>query len=613
MKLTRHAKQIILMLVDICLIFVANELALLFIGRYISVSVSYTVIIFLIEIVIYIMMAGILKVYSHINRFIGIREVNAIIASLLMSFMTVEVISSLVGENISQRFLLLSLLFSALFVPGSRYIWRVVSDYRSHSATNEIVKKVLIIGAGQSGDFLASTIKTEDTGFDLVGFLDDDKNKIGMSMDGKKVLGQLKDLGQVLNNHHIDQVTVAIRELDGSVYDYIVNTVHQSDKDIILNRMINMEDLISEGSKARLEEINIEDLLNRDEVKLDLNKISDTITDKVIMVTGAGGSIGSEIVRQVSRFNPKQVILLGHGENSIYLITKEMQGKYPNNEIDFRPTIADVRDRKLIFSLMEKLHVDVVYHAAAHKHVPLMEYNPKEAVKNNVFGTINVAEAAKAGGVDRFVMISTDKAVNPTNVMGSTKRMAELIVTNLNEDGHTKFTVTRFGNVLGSRGSVVPLFKRQIAQGGPITITDFKMTRFFMTIPEASRLVIQSGAIAKGGQLFVLDMGKPVKILDLARNMIRLSGLSETQIKIKEVGMRPGEKLFEELISDGESSGEKVFDKIYLGVVSEINPEDIKKFASELLVLPDDAVEDEIVAYANAHNGAINNNKSELS
>lgn len=613
MKLTRRAKQVILMLVDICLIFIANTLALLFIDRYVSVRGEYMATIFLIEIAVYLIMAGVLKVYSHINRFIGIREVNAIVGSLLVSFMIIEIISSLVGEDISQRFLLLSLLFSALFVPGSRYIWRLISDIRNHNATNEAVKRVLVIGAGQSGDFLATTIKTEDTGLTLVGFLDDDKNKLGMSMDGEKVLGQLKDLASILDSYHVDQVTVAIRELDGSIYDYIVNTVHLADKEIILNRMIDIEDLISEGSKAKLEEINIEDLLNRDEVKLDLNRISDTITDKVIMVTGAGGSIGSEIVRQVSRFKPKQVILLGHGENSIYLITKEMQGKYPNGNIDFRPTIADIRDRELIFSLIKKLHVDVIYHAAAHKHVPLMEYNPKEAIKNNVFGTTNVAEAAKANGVDRFVMISTDKAVNPTNVMGSTKRMAELIVTNLNEDGHTKFTVTRFGNVLGSRGSVVPLFKRQIAMGGPITITDFEMTRFFMTIPEASRLVIQSGAIAKGGQLFVLDMGKPVKILDLAKNMVRLSGLSENEIEIKEVGMRPGEKLYEELISDGESSGEKVFDKIYLGIVSKINPEDIKKFASELLLLPDEKVEAKIVAYANKHNGAMNNEKSELS
>ncbi|MHC9533106.1 polysaccharide biosynthesis protein [Dellaglioa sp. L3N] len=611
MRLTRRMKQVILILVDIFLIFLANILALSFIGRYLYIEPKYMVIFFLIEIAIYLIMAGCLKVYSHINRFTGIKEIDAIVVSLLVSFGVTEMTTFLIGEKFSRRFFLLSLIFSALFVPGSRYVWRVINGIRKRNTGVE--KKVLIIGAGRSGNFFASTIKMEDTTFEIVGFLDDDKNKFGMIMEGKKVLGQVKDLARILDNHKVDQVTVAISELDGSAYSYIVDTVHATDTNIVLNRMINIEDLISEGGKAELEEINIEDLLNRDEVKLDMNKIANTITGKVIMVTGAGGSIGSEIVRQVSRFQPKQVILLGHGENSIYLITKEMQRKYPTGEIDFRPTIADVRDRELMFSLMEKLHVDVVYHAAAHKHVPLMEYNPKEAVKNNVFGTTNVAEAAKANNVDRFVMISTDKAVNPTNVMGSTKRMAELIVTNLNEEGHTKFTVTRFGNVLGSRGSVVPLFKRQIAAGGPITVTDFKMTRFFMTIPEASRLVIQSGAIAKGGQLFVLDMGKPVKILDLAKNMIRLSGLSESEIEIKEVGMRPGEKLYEELISDGESSGEKVFDKIYLGIVSKINPEDIKTFASELLLLPDDEVEEKIIAYANNHNGAVDNKKSELS
>lgn len=613
MKLTRHMKQMVLMVVDVFSIFCANILALLFIGSYISVGGKYVILIFIIESIIYLIMASFLKVFSQINRFTGMKSVNAITVSLLVAFCMNEVILVINGEIVSYRFLFLSFLFAALFVPGSRYIWRVISDIGNHNTNDEPIKMVLIIGAGRSGDFLATTIKKEETAFKVVGFLDDDANKLGMSMEGEKVLGEIKDLATILNTYDIDQVTVAISELDGSSYSYIVDTVHAADKELIINRMTNIEDLISEGSNAKLEEINIEDLLNRDEVKLDMDKIADTIAGKVIMVTGAGGSIGSEIVRQVSRFKPKQVILLGHGENSIYLITKEMQGKYQHEDIDFRPTIADIRDRELIFSLMKQLSVDVVYHAAAHKHVPLMEYNPKEAIKNNVFGTTNVAEAAKANDVDRFVMISTDKAVNPTNVMGSTKRMAELIVTNLNENGHTKFTVTRFGNVLGSRGSVVPLFKRQIAAGGPITITDFKMTRFFMTIPEASRLVIQSGAIAKGGQLFVLDMGKPVKILDLAKNMIRLSGLHESEIEIKEVGMRPGEKLYEELISDGEASGEKVFDKIYLGVVSKINPQDITDFAKQLLSLSDFEVEKQIIAYANNHNGAKNNRKSELS
>ena len=244
------------------------------------------------------------------------------------------------------------------------------------------------------------------------------------------------------------------------------------------------------------------------------------------------------------KFNPKQLLLLGHGENSIYQIHQEMVNSHRHGQTEFVPIIADVQDRKLIFELMAEYKPDIIYHAAAHKHVPLMEYNPREAVKNNVYGTKNVAEAAKANNVKNFVMISTDKANHPTSVMGSTKRMAEMIVTSLNEPGKTKFSAVRFGNVLGSRGSVIPLFRKQIAKGGPITVTDFRMTRYFMTIPEASRLVIQSGALAKGGEIFILDMSEPVKIVDLAKNMIRLSGLTEDDIEIVESGIRPGEKLY---------------------------------------------------------------------
>lgn len=318
-------------------------------------------------------------------------------------------------------------------------------------------------------------------------------------------------------------------------------------------------------------------------------------------MTGAGGSIGSEICRQVIRFNPRRLLLLGHGENSIYLIDRELRNNYQENITEIVPIIADIQDRKKIFAIMEDYQPEIVYHAAAHKHVPLMEYNPREAVKNNVYGTKNVAEAAKAAKVKNFVMVSTDKANNPPNVMGATKRIAEMIVTGLNEVGCTKFSAVRFGNVLGSRGSVIPVFREQIANGGPITITDFRMTRYFMTIPEASRLVIQSGALAKGGEIFILDMSEPVKIIDLAKNMIRLSGYSEEEIEIIETGIRPGEKLYEELLLDKERNDEAVFEKIFVGNITGYSIAEVMEFVEQLSD-DDKQLAKDVVAFANASN-----------
>jgi FlaA1/EpsC-like NDP-sugar epimerase len=314
-------------------------------------------------------------------------------------------------------------------------------------------------------------------------------------------------------------------------------------------------------------DVEVEDLLGREPVELDIDGISEYITGKTVLVTGAGGSIGSEICRQICRFSPKKLVLVGHGENSIYLIDMELRNSsLPSVEVI--PVIGDIQDRARMFEVMEEHRPDVVYHAAAHKHVPLMEYNPRESVKNNVFGTKNVAEAADTFGVGTFVMISSDKAVNPTNVMGSTKRIAEMVIQQLSKVSKTKFVAVRFGNVLGSRGSVIPLFKKQILAGGPVTVTHPDMTRYFMTIPEASRLVIQAGSLARGGEIFVLDMGEPVKIVDLAVNLIKLSGYSVEEIGINYSGIRPGEKMYEELLGENEVHGEAIFPKIFIGKAS---------------------------------------------
>jgi FlaA1/EpsC-like NDP-sugar epimerase len=326
--------------------------------------------------------------------------------------------------------------------------------------------------------------------------------------------------------------------------------------------------------------------------------IKTQITNQVILVTGAGGSIGSEICRQVMQFSPKRLLLLGHGENSIYLIEKELRQKCRDKNTEIVPIIAEIRDENRMNQVMADFRPDIVYHAAAHKHVPLMEYNPSEALKNNIYGTKNVAEAALNNQVKSFVMVSTDKAVNPPNVMGATKRVAEMIVTGLNGKGVTKFSAVRFGNVLGSRGSVVPLFKEQVAKGGPLTVTDFRMTRYFMTIPEASRLVIQSGALAKGGEIFILDMGEPVKIYDLAKKVIKLSGYTEEEIGIIETGIRPGEKLYEELLVDKEKSANQVHEKIFVGNVKGFSFEEVMKKVNSL-PNNEEALARELVYFAN--------------
>ena len=361
-----------------------------------------------------------------------------------------------------------------------------------------------------------------------------------------------------------------------------------------------LEDLVTgKVSVNQLKDVQVEDLLGREQVALDIESISEYVTDKVVLVTGAGGSIGSEICRQISKFNPSQLILLGHGENSIYTIEMELKETYRSSEIEFFTEIAELQDEKQMMKVMSRYQPNVVYHAAAHKHVPLMERNPEVAVKNNLIGTRNVANAASWHGVDTFVMVSTDKAVNPTSVMGATKRLAEMIIQDMDKKSNTKFVAVRFGNVLGSRGSVIPLFKKQIEKGGPVTVTHPDMVRYFMTIPEASRLVIQAGSLAKGGEIFVLDMGEPVKIVDLAKNLIKLSGNSIDEIGVEFTGMRPGEKLFEELLKDDEVHDQQVYPKIYVGKTAHLYISEIEELISTYLKLDKEELRDELLNLAN--------------
>ena len=390
-----------------------------------------------------------------------------------------------------------------------------------------------------------------------------------------------QNLPSLVNRYRIKRIIIAIPTLKAERLKEINNICNSTG--IELFKMPSIEHVLSgELEVNQLKKVEVEDLLGREPVELDMAMISKELTHKTIMVTGAGGSIGSEICRQVSKFEPERLLLVGHGENSIYLIHQELLSLY-KDRIEIIPIIADIQNGERIQEIMDEFKPYAVYHAAAHKHVPLMEYNPVEAFKNNVLGTKNVATAAKNANVRKFVMVSTDKAVNPPNVMGASKRMAEMVVQGLNdENGNTDFVAVRFGNVLGSRGSVIPLFKKQIEAGGPITVTHPEMTRYFMTIPEASRLVLQAGALAEGGEVFVLDMGEPVKIIDLARNLIRLSGKSEEEIGIKFSGVRPGEKLYEELLNEDEIHPEQVYEKIYRGKVTTYNQEELNGIICKL-------------------------------
>lgn len=601
--LTRRRKIATLVVVDSLLLIAANIAAAKFMKPFVSISMDLILISIGLSIGFYLFYGSLFKVFTRINRYTNLREIIAIFSSLSASAASSILILLFINRRYSLRLVIFAYLLSLLLIIGSRLIWRIYIETKNmRYVSADSAKNTLIVGAGEGGRILYNSFLGSKTAQDIhvVGFVDDDPNKRNTYLSGKKVLGALKDIPELIEKYDIQMVTIAIPSLSRKKLRRIFELVESAR--VKVNTMPSIEELASgKISVSKLKTIDVVDLLGRDEVKLDIESIKDQITDKVILVTGAGGSIGSEICRQIIQFNPAKLLLLGHGENSIYLIDRELRTHHQNCPTEIVPIIADIQDREKINEIMEQYHPDIVYHAAAHKHVPLMEYNPKEAVKNNIFGTKNVAEAAKAAKVKNFVMVSTDKANNPPNVMGSTKRIAEMIVTGLNEEGCTKFSVVRFGNVLGSRGSVIPVFREQIAQGGPVTVTDFRMTRYFMTIPEASRLVIQSGALAKGGEIFILDMSEPVKIVDLAKNMIRLSGYSEDEIEIIETGIRPGEKLYEELLLDKERNDEAVYEKIFVGNIKGYSMQTVMDFVKSL-PQDDEQLAKEIVTFANASN-----------
>lgn len=510
--------------------------------------------------------------YRRVWRYASMEELVGLFSVVTASVIITAIVQKIGFDNIYARGLSLTFMLHIILLGSIRFWWRFAQtalfELKSKGIRPNKKKKTLIIGAGSTGRMLLRQLKDHPmTELQPVAFLDDNDNVQHLNISGLPVAGTISDLANVVDRYEIEHVVIAIPSLRKQKLDEIITKAKKVVKDVQILPLIGD---LAEGkiSISQIRDVSIEDLLGREPVQLDIQGIANKIEKQTVLITGAGGSIGSELCRQLCLFKPKTVVLLGHGENSIYTIEMELRQKY-GNTIEFCTEIADIQDREKIFNIMEKYKPSFVYHAAAHKHVPLMERNPEAAVKNNVFGTKNVAEAADAAGVDTFVLVSTDKAVNPTSVMGATKRVAEILVQNLDKYSETRFVAVRFGNVLGSRGSVIPLFKKQIANGGPITVTHPDMTRYFMTIPEASRLVIQAGALARGGEIFVLDMGEPVKIVDLAKNLIKLSGYTEDEIKIEYSGIRPGEKLYEEILNEEEVNNKQVFEKIYIGKATE--------------------------------------------
>ncbi len=509
---------------------------------------------------------GLFEQYRGWWRYVGISDLIQIVRAALVSTIIIVVLwvtmlwldpvrKSLPAglrslTAVSQGVLMLDLFTTVMILAGLRMLVRMYhEEFLAETSTG--LKRFLIVGAGDAGEALLREImRMRIERYDVVGFIDDDAAKQGMSIHGISVLGTVEQLPKICQKEKIDEIAIAMPSATHRELRHVVQ-ICQGTK-IRFRTVPSITDIASGRFKvSQIRDVDIDDLLGRDVVQLDLELIERFLKDKVILVTGAGGSIGSEMCRQVCNFGPRQLLLVEQAENPLFYIDRELRDSFP--DVDTEALVCNITNKARLEQIFEKYRPEVVIHAAAHKHVPLMETNPSEAVKNNIVGTRNVADAAEAYGASDFVMISTDKAVNPTSIMGSSKRIAEMYIQDLNNTSKTHFVTVRFGNVLGSEGSVVPIFNKQIAAGGPVTVTHPEMKRYFMTIPEASQLVLQAAAMGQGGEIFVLDMGEPVRIVDLAKELITLSGFRPGEdIEMVFTGPRPGEKLFEELSIAGE-------------------------------------------------------------
>ena len=537
------------------------------------------------------------KLYNRIWKYAGIKEMLSIVgANICGMLLHLGLRSLLVAAGgtpmvLSRLLMLLICFFNIFFIASIRLFvrWAAYQVEKADKENDTEFKRVLIVGAGDAGNIILRDLRQRDHR-KVVGFIDDDPVKQKQIMNGVPVLGTRHDIEHIAYDKGVQEIIIAIPSMEIEDLNELAELCSNAGPNVTVKVLPSFFTTMDEASinYQNLRPLQIEDLLNRDPVKLDMVTFGKYLEGKTVLVTGAGGSIGSEICRQVLRRKPKQLILLGRGEGSIYEINRELQEQAETKD-QVVPYIMNIANQEGMEEAFRKFRPQVVFHAAAHKHVPLMEYQPEEAVLNNVVGFVNTAEPAGQYGVERFVLISTDKAVNPTSVMGATKRLTEKLGQALNKKyPHTKYMAVRFGNVLGSRGSVVPLFKRQIEAGGPITVTHPDITRYFMTIPEASQLVIEAGSLGEGGEVFVLEMGKPVKITDLAKNMIKLSGhVPGKDIKIEFTGLRPGEKLYEELMTAEEGTEVTTHAKIRKAILSDEDPHVLKQQYDKLITLQD--------------------------
>ncbi|MBR3156369.1 MAG: polysaccharide biosynthesis protein [Methanobrevibacter sp.] len=522
------------------------------------------------------------KRYTNIIRYENNQDYILYIVLSLISSLVVSLIEDLfLGmKNPSIKLNLITGLVIGIIMISYRLIIRYVllSDvaHKGIKPTSKNQKRLLIIGGGYSANDIIKTINSTLKGqYDIIGIIDDNKKRIGYSVAGVRIIGDRNDIIRICNANDVDEIFFSIVNIDNKNKKEILELCNKTGAKVKV--LPSLTELITEENLYHsLRDVGIEDLLGRDPIELDNQNIKNLIQGKVVLVTGAGGSIGSELTRQIMIHNPKQLLILDNYENSLYDIELELKTNHPNNDI--RAIVANIREKERLDAIFEKYTPEIIFHAAAHKHVPLMENNPTEAIKNNVFGTYNLVNCSDEYNAKRFILISTDKAVNPTNIMGATKRLCEMIIQAKDKKSDTEYVAVRFGNVLGSNGSVVPLFKKQMAHGGPLTVTHKEITRFFMTIPEAVALVLQAITYAEGGEIFVLDMGEPVKIYDLAKSLIELSGYTLGEdMEIEITGMRPGEKLYEELLMDEENLEETKHEKIFITEPMDLTMDDVEE------------------------------------
>ena len=525
----------------------------------------------------------VLKLYHSVWRYVSYNEIFRAAVATGITLVFQILISCIFFTRMPISYYAAGALLQFMFVAGGRFSYRglrIISDYFTGNHKSK-VKRVMVIGAGDAGRMILRELKVErPVTSKVVCLVDDNPDKSGRMLDNVEIKGNRDDIPELAERYNIDRIIFAIPGANNRDRKEILDICKTTGCE--LKMLPSLSQFINDkGATAQLQNVSVEELLGRDTIKINNDEIRNTLQDKVVMVTGGGGSIGSELARQIAANDPRQLILFEIYENNVYDIQQWLKWHYP--QLDLKCLIGSVRDEDRLRDVMEEYRPDIVFHAAAHKHVPLMEDSPNEAIKNNVAGTYKTAMVASECGVSKFVLISTDKAVNPTNIMGASKRMCEMVIQMINRKSETDFVAVRFGNVLGSNGSVIPLFKKQIAAGGPVTVTHPDITRFFMTIPEAVSLVLQAGSYAENGEIFVLDMGKPVKIDELARNLIYLSGHTpDVDIKIIYTGLRPGEKLYEELLMDNDNLVKTANDLIFVEKLSDWNPEE---FETKLKVL----------------------------